>query len=297
MKLIHKRKSITATSAKQSLSRLPIDETWIYGTGKLLEGDYHNLSFLSAHVIKDLANKNLSDYFLWRKYIKRNLPEPEKSAGLKLGSAFHMAALEPKIYYASYCVMPKCDRRTKQGKADYAAFIEANQGKEVIDSQIDETARVMAKTVLKNKYAKALLKGCHNEVTGFKRIGKNKILKGRIDSVNFDGRYGVDLKSIDDVSPAGFAKAAANFRYDIQALTYMKLFDLDEFIFIVCGKSEPHEVAIYSLNDEFMQKAADDLPFAVERWNSLHSMKTPASFTNDDNPMTVLAPPSWFKYI
>lgn len=295
MNLVHKRKQTTAKSCQQSLSKLPVGEVWVYGTGKLHADEYHQIPHLSAHVIKDLVNQNLSDYYLWRKYIKRNLEEKDSPAFL-VGRAFHTAVLEPKLFDSEYTVQPKFDRRTKQGKEDAAAWDEANQGKQVLTDDQAESISAMAAAVRKNPYAKPILKGCQNEVTGFTRLPNGKILKGRIDAVEFVNLYGVDVKSADDVSPAGFARAAANFRYDLQAHTYKKLFGLDEFVFIVVSKADPIEVAVYTLNEEFMEKAAADFDKAVARWERLHSITTPQSFTNDDNPLITLAPPNWFKF-
>lgn len=295
MNIIHKRKQTTFKSLKQTIKSLQVGDVWCYGTGKLNDDQYHALPYLSAHVIKDLANKNLSDYYLWRKFVKRDLEQPD-SAKFLFGRAFHTAVLEPKLFDGTYVVQPKFDRRTKQGKADAAEWDEANQGKQVITQDQLDGVDTMSKAVRRNPYAKAVMKGASVEVSGFTRLANGHILRGRIDGVHFDARYGFDLKSAEDVSPAGFAKAAANFRYDIQAYTYMQLFGLDEFIFVVCSKKEPYEVAIYTLNDEYMEKAAEDFEQAVLRWERINSMTIPDSFTNDNNPMITLAPPAWFKY-
>jgi hypothetical protein len=135
-------------------------------------------------------------------------------------------------------------------------------------------------------------------VTGFKRLPSGLILKGRIDDINYAGNYGLDLKSVEDCSPAGFAKACAKYRYDIQAYTYMQLFGLDEFIFLCCSKDDPYEIGIYTLNDEFMTKAKEDFQFACNRWEKLLNKSDEwETFSRESEPMTVIAPPRWFLYI
>lgn len=295
MKFTQKRKTTTAKSIKQSISKLGANETWTYNAGKLPADDYHQLPFLSAHVVKDFANKNLSDYYLWCKYIKRNLPDVD-SSNFVVGRAFHTAVLEPKIYNDEYAVEPKLDRRTKQGKADAAEWEASNQGKQVLKLQQHEQVQAMAAVVRSNKFVKAIMQGCSNEVSAFRRLD-SVLLKGRIDSVNLENRYGWDLKSAEDVSPAGFSTACARYRYDIQAYVYMKLFDLDEFIFVVCNKANPIEVAVYTLSDEFMDKAAVDYEEALQRWVRVSkSVSVPESFTTEQDPMITLAPPKWFTY-
>ena len=295
MNIIRKRKTSKSKTIEKNIKSLEVGDLWVYGSGKLPDDEYHKLPFLSAHIIKDLADRNLSDYHLYRKFIKRDLPQPD-SAAFAAGRAFHTAVLEPHLYKQTYAVQPKFDRRTKQGKADAAEWDEQNKGKQIITSDQHNQVAMMARTVRSNSYAKALLSGGENELSGFTRLDDGTLLRGRIDTVNFSGCFGVDVKSIEDVSPAGFAKHAARYRYDLQAYTYQKLFGLNDFVFIACSKQEPYEVAVYMLNDEFMQKAEDDFNAAVERWKRLHSVKTPESFSSSSSPLTVLAPPKWFIY-
>tara|TARA_R110000737_G_scaffold111725_2_gene144790 strand:- start:4960 stop:5850 length:891 start_codon:yes stop_codon:yes gene_type:complete len=295
MKFISKRKAITAISAVKSVKKINDGETWLYGASKLPANEYHEIPLLSAHVIKDLANPNMSDYYLWKKYVKRSLPRVD-SAKFILGTAFHTAVLEPHLYNDSYAIQPKFDRRTKQGKSDYADWVTENEGKQILTHDQNDTVKAMTKVTKSNQFSRAVLQYCKSEVTGVTRLPCGTLIKGRIDAVNFAGQYGVDLKSADDVSPGGFAKASAQYRYDIQAYTYKKLFNLDEFIFVVVSKTDPIEVSMYTLNDEFMEKAERDFNFAVERWNRINSIEIPSGFINYDNPLIVLAPPKWFAF-
>lgn len=295
MKIINKRKTTNATAAKTDAKKLNVGEVWVYGTGKFPAADYHGLSCISSHSIKDLANQNLSDYYLWRKYVKRDIEQPDRKRVFDVGSAAHTLVLEPGLYATDVAVQPE-DIKVRRGKK-WDEFNELNKGKTVVTVEQDKQVRMLADAVKKNPFAKAVMQGCQNEVTGLTKLPCETILKGRIDSINFNYRYGLDLKTVEDIAPAEFAKSAARYRYDIQAYTYMKLFDLDEFLFVCATKADPYEVSVYTLNDEFMEKAESDFNFAVERWKKINSIVIPASFTNADNPMTVLAPPAWFKYL
>ena len=296
MKLIHKRKSTTGKSLKQTLNNVKMGETWVYGTGKLKGVSYHEIGQLSAHMIKDLANKDLSDYFIYRKYIKRDLQFSSTPAMLT-GTAFHTAVLEPKDYDSTYAVSPKFDRRTKEGKAGYAIWSAQNDHKTLLTDEQDTQVKNMTSAVKSNKYATAILDGCHSEVSGFILLESDRILKGRIDSINYASNYGVDLKSVEDCSPKGFASAVAKYRYDIQAYTYKKLFGLDEFLFLCCSKKDPYEIGIYDLNNDFMAKSEDDFELAMERWERILVSGEHNTFANKNNPMITLAPPNWFNYL
>jgi exodeoxyribonuclease VIII len=297
MKILHKRKETTAKSLNQTLKQLPVGELWVYGTGKLSMDEYHLIPQLSAHMIKDLANKSISDYCLYRKYVKHDVVF-NKTPTMMLGTAFHTRVLEPKLYGNEYAVSPKFDKRTKDGKAQFAEWSSLNAGKMLLTEDQDQLVKNMGDAIKGNKYAKGLLGGTLSEVSAFKRLDCGVILKGRIDSVNYDGSYGVDLKSVDDCSPDGFAKACAKYRYDIQAHTYSELFGLDEFIFLCCSKADPIEVGIYQLNDEFMDKAKADFEYAISRWVQLMEKTDDwETFSNKSNPMITLAPPNWFNYL
>lgn len=75
----------------------------------------------------------------------------------------------------------------------------------------------------------------------------------------------VDVKTCADASPEGFAKACANFRYNMQADWYSEGVQVvtgeDErrpFIFIAIEKEPPHLVAVYQLDESALALGAQD---------------------------------------
>ena len=52
-------------------------------------------------------------------------PQPTTPA-MKFGSAIHMNVLQPEEFHINYAVAPKFDKRTKQGKANHAEFVNSN---------------------------------------------------------------------------------------------------------------------------------------------------------------------------
>lgn len=290
------KKSTTAESLTRALKALEVGETYVYGSGKLPAVEYHKISeTMSASKIKDLLDQSVSDYHFYRKHIKRDLPQ-KTSAAFDVGSALHCLILEPELYAAGFATAPEVDRRTKEGKEIWQRFTELSEGKTVLTQEQSALVNQMAMVIEKNKYAQALLQGTHKEVSGFHRIDDSLILKGRADAISH-GNYIVDVKTVEDASPSGFATACAKYRYDVQDWFYKKIFGCDEFIFICVSKAEPFEVGIYKLNDEFIAKANEQIPFALERYKDLISSKEFGSFTDGDSPIIELAPPSWFKFI
>lgn len=87
----------------------------------------------------------------------------------------------------------------------------------------------------------------------------------------------VDLKCLADPSPAGFARAAVNFRYDIQEAYYTRLFQ-EEFgettrrrmEWWVVGNTEPHLTGVYYIPERFIQAADAQINF----WLGLYKKHT-----------------------
>ena len=69
-------------------------------------------------------------------YFLHKLREPTKETdAMKLGTLCHMAVLEPDKLEQNYTALEeKIDRRTKEGKAAWAALQEASEGKVVVIS-------------------------------------------------------------------------------------------------------------------------------------------------------------------
>ena len=64
----------------------------------------------------------------------------EQSSSMALGELVHSLALEPDTFSSRYAVVPKCDRRTTEGKVAWAEFqVEAN-GKQLIDGDLYQQA-------------------------------------------------------------------------------------------------------------------------------------------------------------
>ena len=84
-------------------------------------------------------------YFKW---CEDNPSAP--SDDMVLGSAFHKIVLEPETFDDEFVVMPNFDRRTKDGKMQYALFVEQSNGKTVITQEQYETICGMRDSIMSN---------------------------------------------------------------------------------------------------------------------------------------------------
>lgn len=176
------------------------------------------------------------------------------------------------------------DRVTVEGKALHAAFDAATVGK--VRVGLDEHAKVrgMIRSLQHDSHsvARDLLYGegdCEivfvwiDEATG-------ALCKARIDKLAAPAYLGnviVDLKSAGDASGRAFQKQVTNLDYDSQAAFYgdgvrtlgEKVPDLKadwRFLHVVVETSEPHEVAVYELDDQAISQGR----LKYRRWLTQH---------------------------
>jgi len=163
----------------------------------------------------------------------------------------------------TYTQSPFDSYRTKEAREWRDAQLDA--GITVATEEQMSKAHAMAEAVKNCPDAAALLRRGAPSTAVFHPDPKTGLaLKGLLDwqseEVEVNGKpVIVDLKTAEDPSPRGFAKAVASWRYDIQDAWYTDLWrdETDEarqFVFIVVGNEKPHAVGVYMLRDE--QRAA-----------------------------------------
>ncbi len=81
-----------------------------------------------------------------------------------------------------------------------------------------------------------------------------------------------DLKTTADPSPASWAKSAGFYGYHRQEAFYREAFragfdrEISAFFFIVVGKIEPHQVAVYSLDPDSVNEGAIQVYSLLEEY-------------------------------
>ena len=184
------------------------------------------------------------------------------SAALALGAATHQLILEgPEVFKAQNLIVPKLDKRTRDGKAAWAAFeLEANGRTLLLESE-HARALGMISAIWAHPDASSILSGSGaggklNEVSlVWDEDGVR--CKARIDALRMIGAhpYAVDLKTTEDASREAFSKQLANLDYHLQAGFYARglrsCFHLDHFFSFVCVESSPpYEVRCWKLDPE-----------------------------------------------
>jgi hypothetical protein len=166
-------------------------------------------------------------------------------------------------------LLPYDEYRTDEAKAARDAAIAA--GKVPTKPHEMAEAQEIADAVFADPEARKLL-DCvtDTELSGFWRDEEHGIwLRMRVDALGWRDRPGIfDVKTTADVSPAGFAKSLAEYRYDMQDRHYREglaailsdtagELDADDidFLFIAVQTAEPHLVMTYELGADDHERA------------------------------------------
>jgi hypothetical protein len=227
--------------------------------GRLPRTRYDSIPALSNSLMKEwLKNESTPSKFAW--WLKNRWDQPPSSA-MAMGLALDHMLLEPTTFPDRFAILPEKGPRGGDGpKTATAAHRAEHPGKVVLSHAQWIAAAEMAKALACSKATKegALFQHCQKAVAVAELFGV--AWKGEFDLWD-EGRTTaiVDVKSARDISPAGFAKQAAELGYYYQATVYLLLaralgFDKRVFTFMCVLNEEPWTVKAYRFapfeNDE-----------------------------------------------
>lgn len=189
----------------------------------------------------------------------------EQSKALLFGIALHSYVLEQNKFEEEYAVIPKVDRRKKEGKEIYAQFLAENEGKFFVENDDMEVIKQMAESINSVPIAKKLLEGKHeqsffwtDDMTGEKCKCRPDILTEIGDTIII-----ADVKTCESAKTDTFMKKAVEYGYDLQAYMYCEgvrksINKKCSFVFIAVEKKPPYAVNILQA-DEYMMLRGQDL--------------------------------------
>jgi hypothetical protein len=225
--------------------------------------DYHRHWAVSKSGLDQIAKSPLH---YWARYLDPDRVWPEPTPAMRLGTALHTHVLELSKWDEQIAVAPSdINRRTKEGREQWAAFEAAAKRKTVITA--DDAAQVMAmgRAVLRHPAAAMLLglPGKAETTHMWTDASTGLECKCRPDWLTDDGSIVVDLKTTKDASPRGFKQSVANYRYHVQAAWYLHGLEQatckrpDQFIFICVESSAPYACAVYAADAEMIERGHD----------------------------------------
>jgi len=237
-------------------------------------------------------------------YVEQTLEPKPPTDDMILGTWTHYKLLEPEKWDSLYVLGPKCDRRTKEGKAVWNEFQSTVNGREIIE-QKDlprvEIAEGMAEAIRQDDFAGKLLRKTSRREQGvlYRDPITGLLLKCRFDGLILNSKRPIvwDIKT--SVKPGeGFADQAYRLKYHLQHALYSNaakaLLGMPcLFVFVVVGKSPPYPVHHYELDSEFAELGQAELREAL--CNLEIAYDTGNWRAEGQGVLTKIGPPKWAK--
>lgn len=216
--------------------------------------EYREREGISSTELKKIM-KSPMHYRHWK-----DNPEESDTLPLLLGRASHKYVLETYDFYNEFAVAPFCDRRTKEGKAQWLLFCEQNEGKDIITQEQFEQIDAMRTSAYATPFVSKLLSGEKelsfwgvDEETGLK-------IKCRPDCITeWNGKHIlIDYKTASDVENMKFYRDSIKFGYDLQLAMYHDILKQNTghdymVVIIAQEKTAPYVTNVFQLSENYLE--------------------------------------------
>jgi len=235
---------------------------------KLLNGDEFKVSDIIPKMYDDVFYYGyLGQHALSSSSCKKLIESPKAyatsltegspdSQALRDGRLTHLCVLEPhRLNEFTFVDGTKASKSFKLTAEEL--------GKDLVYTNLElNKAQKIAKAVLANEEAAALLSGCEFEIPA---IGEFMGLpfRGKADAKK--GTTIIDLKTTANIQD--FEYSAKKYSYDLQAALYLDLFDADDFIFLVVDK-RTLDVGVYTITAGFVDSGLQKLQVATDAYKN-----------------------------
>lgn len=240
-------------------------------------GLYRGLTYEQYAEIEGIRSGDINRFDRTPLHARYAMAHPRDSKAMVLGRAAHVALLEPDAWTERYILAPKVDRRTKKGKADWAAFEKevASTGRIALESTEWDYCLGMRDALYRSEVATKLLrgKGINEGVLVWDEPDLGVRCKARFDRLiqhgwdpwhpeDGDKPTFIDLKTSRDARKDRFAKDIWNFGYHISAAHYLAGGEVltgitRRWVWVVVENEPPHDVAIYDFDDTGLELAEE----------------------------------------
>lgn len=226
------------------------------------EAEYRSLPGVNITSLKELKRSAL--------HYRYRLDNPAESKPLTLGTAAHVAVLEPERFERQFAVWSRrseagnlCPRRGQH----WETFVEENEGKTILTEDEFEHAQAIAKAVRSDPLAMRYLESGEPEVTMRWELTSESMMRdpvkvecrGRVDWLtHIDGDpYLIGLKTARDCRAFVFGASAARIGYHLQWAFYHDGYaaitglapKLKE---IVVESAPPYDVVVYDITEDLI---------------------------------------------
>lgn len=193
----------------------------------------------------------------------------QDTPALRTGRLWHLGVLQPMQFMQQHAVAQSCAAELKSGKACAATGKTRHGGswycgRHTPDSPEDRVEPVSPADFEAIMLAAAIATGdpavraILQKPGGFEVSARWRddgiLCKARIDFLSIDAGIAMDYKTARDASPTGFARSAANYRYNRQQAWYTRGLEalgvpIYEFYFLAQEKNPPYAAGLYTIPD------------------------------------------------
>jgi len=208
-------------------------------------------SFYYGHLGKNaLSSSALKKLLHSPKAYQSSLRMSDNSQALRDGRLVHMSILEKHKLNDLVII------NGTKAKKEFKDAVEQHGEHMVFTESEMSSAYWVADAVHSNAEASYLLNDCNYEVSGVDMI-EDLPFRAKADALTKDGSVIIDLKTTSsDVSD--FYWSAKKYNYALQAALYLKVFNAQEFIFLVIDKNTK-DIGIFSCSNDFLEAGSNDI--------------------------------------
>jgi hypothetical protein len=203
-------------------------------------------------------------------YQKNAEKEKEAQRHFAIGSAVHEMILEPELFKLNYLVCPKIDKRTKEGKEQFALFAEQAKGKIILyDDEMEMIIQMAANARMNNTFME-LLNDSYYEVSCYTTDEKTGLgIRLRPDILPLKKSTIVDIKTCIESSPRKFKSDVYSFGYSISAAFYLDFLKRENYVFAAIEKTPPYQAGLYVLTDEMVEYGREQYRMGLDlmKWS------------------------------
>lgn len=247
---------------------------------------YHALAALSASGNRDIIER--CPRYWWHRSPLNDAYEPEVSRKFDLGTAAHLALLEPRLFAERVVVIDAADFRTKAAQALRDEAYELGKTP-ILASDLDKI-RDMRRALLAHPIARNAFTSGTPELTFLWRHPDYKLpCKARVDWTKGDGSALIDLKTHENAHPRKLARLAFDLGYFQKAAWYLDGCEActgerpKDFFIVAIEREAPHLITVARLDPRGIEwgrqmnlKAVAEIARCLERDEEPPGYRDPA---------------------
>lgn len=219
--------------------------------------DYRQRQGVSSTDLKHIV-KSPAHFRYWKDNPQEDTPS------LLFGRACHKYVLETYDFYNEFAVAPSCDRRTKDGKEEWAKFIADSDGKDVITQEQFEQIDAMRISAYATPFVSKLLSG--EKELSFWGVDEDTglTIKCRPDCITeWNGKHIlIDYKTCTDAENTKFCRDSIKFGYDLQLAMYREILKQNTghdymVVIIAQEKTAPYVTNVFQLSENYLESGRE----------------------------------------